>query len=105
MPKHKGIYKLFRTKGEFEAYEEAVRHFTRLYTLDDVTIALGRMGFRETKFREFQETLATVQNENSLEAITDYKDDKQIWYHKAKKDQEIKSYVGSLFVPWEERLR
>lgn len=105
MPKNKGIYKLFRTKQEFEYYEAEVRHFTRLYTLDDVTITLGRMGFRETKFREFVETLAIVQNENAVEAINDFKDDKEMWFHKAKKDQEIKQYVGSLFVPWEERLK
>ena len=44
MPKNKGIYKLFRTKQEFEHYEAEVRYFTRVFTLDDVTIALGRMG-------------------------------------------------------------
>ena len=104
-PKNKGIYKLFRTKQEFDAYIAAVREFSRLYTLDDVTIALGRMGFREAKFREFKAVLAQVQNENADEVIADYKDDKDIWHHKARKDREIKSYVGSLFVPWEERLK
>ena len=51
MPKNKGIYRLFRTKQEMDRYEEDIRHFTRVFTLDHVTIALGRMGFREAKFK------------------------------------------------------
>lgn len=57
MPKNKGIYRLFRTKGEFECYAEEIRHLTRVFTLDHVTVALGRMGFRESKFREFDRVL------------------------------------------------
>lgn len=105
MPKNKGIYKLFRTKQEFEFYESEVRHFTRVYTLDDVTIALGRMGFRESKFREFDKVLTEVMHEYATETVEDYKDDKQMWYSKTAKDREIKQYVGSLFVPWEERYK
>lgn len=105
MPKNKGIYKLFRTKQEFEAYEAEVRWFTRVYTLDDVTIALGRMGFRETKFREFDKVLSEVMHEYATETVEDYKGDKEMWYSKAAKDREIKQYVGSLFVPWEERYK
>lgn len=53
MAKNKGIYRLFRTKEELQAHDEEIRHFTRVFTLDHVTVALGRMGFRESKFREF----------------------------------------------------
>lgn len=105
MPKNKGIYKLFRTKQEFEHYEAEVRHFTRVFTLDDVTIALGRMDFREAKFREFDKVLAEVSHEYAHETLADYQDDKQMWYSKECKDRELKQYTGGLFVPWEERFR
>lgn len=105
MPKNKGIYRLFRTKAEFDRYEGEVRYFTRVFTLDDVTIALGRMGFRETKFREFDKVLAEVMHEYASETLEDYKDDKQMWYSKAAKDRELKQYTGALFVPWEERYK
>ena len=48
----KGLYKVFRTKEELWLHNENVRHFARVWQLDQVTVALGRMGFRESKFRE-----------------------------------------------------
>ena len=48
MAKNKGIYRFFRTKEELQAHDEEIRHFTRIFTLDHVTVALGRMGFRES---------------------------------------------------------
>ncbi len=52
MPKNKGIYRIFRTKAEYDAFCEDLRHFSRVFMLDHVTIALGRMGWREKKFRD-----------------------------------------------------
>ena len=105
MAKNKGIYCLFRTKAELEAYEENTRHVARVYQMDDVYITLGRMGWREEDFAKFIETLKQVQYENAVEIMDDFKVDKQMWYGKACKDRELKEYMGSLFVPWEERYR
>lgn len=105
MPKNKGIYRLFRTKAELDHYDSEIRHFTRVYTLDDVTIALGRMGWREAEFREFDKVLAQAANEYAYDTLNDFKDDKELWYSKASKDRELKEYVGALFVPWEERFK
>ena len=104
MGKNKGIYRLFRTAAEFAAFKRDIIHFTRMYTLDDVCIALGRMGFTEEQFEAFRESYANVANENAVELLEDSKDDKDLWYSKDKKERELKEYLGSLYVPQEERF-
>lgn len=103
MPKNKGIFRIFRTREELQAHDEDIRHFTRVFTLDHVTLALGRMGFRESKFREFDSKLTEVYKEYMNEYSDDLKNDKQMWYSKGCLDRELKQYTGSLFVPYEQR--
>ena len=105
MPKNKGIYRIFRTKEDMQRYDEEIRHFTRVFTLDHVTVALGRMGFRESKFREFDRVLTEVVKEYMADYSTDLKDDKSMEYSRACLDRELKMYTGKLFVPEEERYR
>ena len=99
MHKNKGIYRLFRTREELQAHDEEIRHFTRIFTLDHVTVALGRMGFRESKFREFDRVLSEVYKEYMEEYATDLKDDKSMEYSRACLDRELKQSTGTLFVP------
>lgn len=105
MPKNKGIYRVFRTKEEMQRYDEQLRHFTRIYMLDHVTIALGRMGFRESKFREFDKVLAEVCKEYADDFTEDYKADKEMVYSRALMDRELKQYTGAMFVPEEVRYK
>lgn len=105
MAKNKGIYRLFRTKAEYERHNEDIRHFTRVFTLDHVTIALGRMGFRESKFAEFDKVLAEVCAEYMKDYAEDFKDDKEMVYSRSLLDRELKQYTGKLFAPAEERYR
>lgn len=105
MPKNKGIYRIFRTKAELQAHDSEVRHFTRMFTLDHVTIALGRMGFRETKFREFDRVLAEVYDDYAKEYAEDLKWDPAMTYSRAVMDREMKQYTGKFFAPEEERYR
>ena len=105
MAKNKGIYRLFRTKAELDAYDEDVRHIARVYQMDDVYITLGRMGWRQEEYAKFIETLKLVQYENAIELMSDFKTDRDMWYGKARKDRELKEYMGSLFLPWEVRYR
>ena len=105
MPKNKGIYRLFRTKEELQYHDEEIRHFTRVFTLDHVTIALGRMGFRESKFKEFDRVLTEVFDEYMKDYSSDLKDDKSMEYSRACLDRELKQYTGKLFVPEEERYK
>ena len=103
MAKNKGIYRLFRTKAELDWYETGIRDHTRMWTIDLVTIALGRMGFRETRMQKFRETLTEVLNEFSKATLEDYKDDKQMWYSQELIERELKEYCGKLYSPKEER--
>lgn len=101
----KGLYRVFRTKADMERYDEDMRHFTRVFTLDHVTVALGRMGFREAKFREFDRVLTEVFAEYGKEYADDFKDDKEMVYSRAVLDRELKQYTGKLFAPAEIRYR
>lgn len=105
MAKNKGIYRIFRTKEELQHHDEEIRHFTRVFMLDHVTVALGRMGFRESKFREFDRVLTEVFQEYMSDYSADLKDDKAMEYSRACLDRELKQYTGKFFVPEEERYR
>ena len=105
MHKNKGIYRLFRTKEELQAHDEEIRHFTRIFTLDHVTVALGRMGFRESKFREFDRVLMEVVSEYMSDYSAYLKDDKSMEYSRACLDRELKQYTGEFFAPEEERYK
>ena len=105
MAKNKGIYRFFRTKEELQLHDEEIRHFTRVFVLDHVTVALGRMGFRESKFKEFDRVLTEVFNEYMADYSTDLKDDKSMEYSRACLDRELKMYTGKFFVPEEERYK
>lgn len=105
MPKNKGIYRIFRTRQELEAYDAGIRHHSRVFMLDHVTIALGRMGWREAKFREFDKMLTEVINEYMSDYAEDMKDDKTMENSRACLDRELQQYTGSLFVPESERYR
>lgn len=88
-----------------EIREEQARRFARIFELDMVTLALGRMGWREKKFKEFDAVLTQVAEEYSRDIVEDSKEDDEIWYAKSLMDREIKQYVGSLFVPYDERYK
>ena len=94
-----------RLAREREADIAVNRRLARTYMLDMVTIALGRMGFREARFKKFDETLTAVCEDYGKLILTDSKDDVDIWYSKDKLDEELKRYVGGMFVPYEERYK
>ena len=81
------------------------RRLARTYMLDMVTIALGRLGWRESRFRKFDEALTAACEDYGKLIIDDSKCDKDIWYSKDKLDEELKRYVGGLFVPYDERYK
>lgn len=101
----KGIYMIFRTKEDLQRHDAEVDHFARVDQLDRVTLALGRMGFREAKFRELNRTLSEVEAEYNADFKADMKDDKHMVYSLSLLDRELKQYVGKLFAPWAERHR
>lgn len=104
MGKNKGIFRLFRTTAEFDAFRRDLIHFSRMYTLDDVCITLGRMGFTVEQFETFRAEYSEVANENAVELLEDSKADKDLWWSKDKKERELRGYLGELYAPPEERL-
>lgn len=92
-----------RLARDREADIAVARKHSRTYMLDMVTLALGRLGWREARFRKFDEALTAVCEDYGKLILDDAKDDKEMWYSKDKLDEEMKSYVGGLFVPFDER--
>lgn len=95
--------KFAELEAQYEALLARERHFSRVFQLDMVTLALGRMGFREKRFRQFDQMLSEVQSEFIDSARDDMKDDPDIWYAKGKLDRELHAYTGALFVPFDKR--
>lgn len=94
-----------RLAREREADIAVNRRMARTYMLDMVTIALGRMGFRESRFRKFDEILDEACKDYGEMILEDVKVDKDLWYSKDKLDEELKRYVGGLFVPYDDRYK
>lgn len=88
-----------------EKRDEEVRWSTRVFMLDMVTLTLGRMGFREAKFREFDRILDEVTEEYGKDILEDAENDKELWYSKDVMDRELKQYTGSMFAPYEKRYQ
>lgn len=103
MSKQSGF--IARQQAALARREADVRHHTRVYTLDMVTVALGRLGWGEQRLRRFDEMLTQVSKDYAETVIADAKDDKEIVYFKATLDRELAQYVGSMFVPYEERYK
>lgn len=82
--------------------EEARRH-SRIFMMDMVTVALGRMGRREAFFRDFDKVLGEVCTEYGKLILEDADVDNELVYSKACLDRELKSYVGKLFVDYDMR--
>lgn len=85
--------------------EAEVRHHTYTYTLDMVTIALGRLGWGEQRLRKFDEVLTQASKDYAEVILDDVKADNEMVYAKATLDRELQQYTGSLFVPYERRYR
>jgi hypothetical protein len=83
--------------------ETEIRAHSRIFMLDMVTLALGRMGHGEKFFLKFDQTLTQVCDEYATDIVADSKDDVELAYSKSLLDRELKQYVGRLFVPYDER--
>lgn len=79
------------------------RKHSRVFVLDMVTVALGRLGWGEKRLKQFDEMLTEVSKDYAGLILTDSKEDAELVYAKATLDRELRQYVGSLFVPYDER--
>ena len=103
MAKQSGFMKSMAV--EMNRRENEARHLARVYQMDMVTIALGRLGWGEKRFQRFDELLTEVVKEYGENFLNDLKDDKDLWKSKADLDREPARYVGKRFVPFEERYK
>ena len=101
MAKTSGMMKM--VDAIVEQREEEIRSHSRLFMMDMVTLALGRMGHGEKFFLKFDQKLTEVWDEYAKDIISDSEDDKDLDYSKSLLDRELKQYVGRLFVPYDER--
>lgn len=103
MSKKSGL--LARQQAAIDREVTIARNHTRVFTLDMVTAALGRLGWGEQRLRKFDDMLTEVSKDYASLILTDAKDDAELVYAKATLDRELQQYTGTLFVPYEERYR
>lgn len=96
---------LQRQEAYINAREAEVRHHTQVFTLDMVTVALGRLGWGEKRLTEFDKELTEVSKDYAELITDDAKEDKELVYAKACLDRELKQYTGSMFRAYEERYQ
>lgn len=96
---------LARMQARQELREKQIRHHTRVYMLDMVTVALGRLGWGEQRLRKFDEVLTQASKDYAEIINADIKEDPDMVYAKATLDRELQQYVGGLFIPYEERYK
>ena len=103
MAKRSGLIQ--RLQAQQERRDAEVRHHTHVFVLDMVTVALGRMGWGEKRLHEFDKMMTQVSTDYADLITEDAKDDQEMVYAKSVLDRELQRYVGSMFVPYEERYR
>ena len=86
-------------------HDEDLRHFSRVFQSDICSMALGRMGFREKRFEQFDEQMTGVVKDYLALWTEDEKVDKDMVYSRECFERELKQYCGKKYVPWEERNR
>lgn len=95
-----GLPKLVvKTEKEDFVDREELRHFTRVWMMDMVTMALGRMGFREKRFNQFNDIITACVKDYDDVFMTDFKDDKELVYSREVFERELKQYTGKFYKP------
>ena len=94
---------LARQAARQELREREIRHNTRVYVMDMVTVALGRLVWGEQRLRQFDEVLTQASKDYADLITADIKEDPDMVYAKATLDRELQQYTGSMFVPYERR--
>lgn len=94
---------LAKLQKQRQSYANECMALAQTRMLDFVTIALGRLGWREKRFRQLDEKLTEVMNDYDELLVDDWKNDPQYTYSHTKLDQELQLYAGGFFKPFKER--
>lgn len=112
MPKNQFLIDLQKKHlREIADAEFKARKFSRTFTMDIVTIALGRYGFTPEDLEKFRDIYIETEQDFCDEVLTDYynteakyEERKKIDVAKHHIDETIKQYVPEeMFVPFDER--
>lgn len=95
--------KLLALRLEYEAKFREERHCARIFQMDMVTIALGRLGWGEKRLGKLDETLLEVAQDMDSSAKEEMKFDPELWVTCATHEDELKKYTGKLYKKPEER--
>lgn len=97
---------LARLEAKHEAELAVVRRFAVQQSKDMLLIAAHRaFGFGPDRAKVLGDAFDAVLEEYANLTVSDAKDDKEIWYTKAKVDAALKDACGEYFEPWEVRYR
>jgi hypothetical protein len=86
-------------------YNNELRQMSRVFQLDISSMALGRMGFREKRFAQFDEHMNDILNEYLDLWNEDLKDDEEMVYSRDRFERELKQYMGKMYIPENERYK
>lgn len=84
-------------------YARAARMLEVGFCADIAVIALGRLGWGEKRLTEFEAAFSAAYEEYDGLREEDGSADREQAYYKACLDREIRRYVGTKFVPFDER--
>lgn len=104
MPPRKPNPMLAKLEARHQAELSAARLFAVQQSKDIMLIAANvAFGFGPDRAKKLGDAFDEVWREYAAMTVNDAKDDKEIWYTKAKIDDLLKDICGEHFVPWEER--
>ncbi len=89
--------KLLALRLEYEAKFQEERHCARVFQMDMVTIALGRLGYGEKRLGKLDETLLQVAKDMDASAKEEMRYDPELWVTCANHEEELKRYAGARY--------
>lgn len=95
--------KLLALRLEYEAKFAEERHCARVFQMDMVTIALGRMGWGEKRLGQLDEMMLEVAKEMDASAKEEMKYDPDLWITQDRHEKELQRYAGKRYKPLKER--
>lgn len=104
MAKQSGFLAQIERRHRQELYD--ARMFTLQQCKDVMLIAAHtEFGFGTDRIKRLSDAFDAAMMEYARLVIEDAESDKQIWYSKAKIDEQLQKICGEYFEPWEERYK
>lgn len=94
-------------KMQYEDQFKEERYFAKVFQMDLVYIALGRMGWGEKRIKRLDKMLEQVNKDLAANAKEDMEqnNDPELWMAQDKFEKELQKYRGSRYIKFEDRYR